>query len=79
MCTATAVNGSPPYSYAWAKVPGTGSGPEMVAVADSWFETQFRCPLILSGQTSTATWRCTATDSIGAIGTADIVVTIQRV
>ncbi len=79
LCTATAVNGTAPYTYAWAVVPGTGSGPTMVAVSDSYFETQFRCPSILSGQTSTATWRCTATDSIGAIGTADIVVTIQRV
>jgi hypothetical protein len=79
LCTATAANGVAPYTYAWLVVPGTGSGPSMVAVSDSYFATQFRCPSILSGQISTATWRCTATESIGAIGTADIVVTIQRV
>jgi hypothetical protein len=51
----------------------------MEVVAPYWFETQFRCPYILSGQTAVGTFRCTATDSVGAIGTADITVTIQRV
>jgi hypothetical protein len=77
MCTATASNGVAPYTYAWTGV--SGSGPTMEAVAPYWFETQFRCAYILSGQTSVGTFRCTATDSVGATGTADITVTIQRV
>ena len=79
ICTATAVFGTGQYTYVWSQVPGTASGPLMEVVNSTSFETQFRCASIFSGQTSIATWRCTATDSVGAIGTADIVVTIQRV
>jgi len=78
-CRASAINGVAPYTYVWDDVPGTASGPTMEVVNSTSFETQFRCAYILSGQTSILTWRCTATDSVGAVGTADITVTIQRV
>lgn len=75
-CTCTAVGGVPGYTYAWTLVSGTG----ISATAASSNVTAFTATGLTTGETRSAVFRCTVTDSAGqvTIAVSDVTVDIQR-
>ena len=70
--TATATGGSTPYTYAWTRVSGSSytiNSPTSAA-------TTFTTTLAPSGY-KTGVYRCTVTDSLGAIAMADATIEFE--
>lgn len=72
--TATASGGAGGTTYAWTKQ----SGDSITADSSSAATTTFSATGLATGETRTATFRCTATDSAAATATVDVSVTITR-
>ena len=72
--TATAIRGTSPYTYAWTKVSGDTITIGSAATAG----TTFSAATMASGESRTATFRCTATDNVAATATVDVVITLTR-
>lgn len=64
--TATGLDGSPPYSYAWSQ---SGSDVGWTALAPNSATTAFRRSNVLPGSTEQTGFICTVTDSSGATAT----------
>jgi hypothetical protein len=73
---ATASGGTPPYTYSYARTSGSTS---VSAINPTSASTAFRGTGMIGGDTFTAHFTLTVTDSLGAhIDSGDILVTIQR-
>jgi len=68
----TASGGTAPYTYAWTK----RSGDAISAITPSSNSTYFNATITELGQTLTATFRCTVTDSAGSPATFDVDVAV---
>ena len=69
--TATPAGGLAPYSYSWSKVSGT----TMTVSGATTATAGFLSPTLSVGETVTAVYRCTCTDSAAQTATKDINVT----
>lgn len=72
--TAIASGGSPAYSYAWTKL----SGGAIICASPSSSITLFSVSSMFDGETRTATFRMTVTDSLAATAVSDIVIMMTR-
>jgi hypothetical protein len=73
--TVSVTGGTPPFSYAWTKV----SGGAITITSPGAASTTFSASGLASGETRSATFRCTVTDAHGLKDTVDVSVAIGRV
>ena len=74
LVTVTAAGGTGPYTYAWTRLYGSST---VLCDAPTSAATRFSCS-IYSGNTRTAVYRCTVTDSLSATAYVDISVIMTR-
>lgn len=67
--TASVVGGTPPYTYAWT----FEGGDALTALSPSSASTAFQSTTAQIGEPQSATFNCSVTDSLGAIGTSNSV------
>jgi hypothetical protein len=72
--TATPVGGSAPFTYSWVKQ----SGGNIIALSQTSASTRFQGADMAVLETRTAVFRCTCTDSLGTVRTADVSVSVHR-
>lgn len=72
--TVAATGGTPGYTYAWTKL----SGGTISITSSSSASTTFSATGLTSGESRTAIFRCTVTDSVAGTATCDVTVTITR-
>lgn len=73
--TATASGGAGPYTYSWTKV----SGGAITLVSATSASTKFKATTMANGESRTATFKCTITDSLGQTATTgNVTVTITN-
>lgn len=72
--TATPSGGLAPFTYSWVHL----SGATMTINTPSSASTTFTASGVADGATVTATFRCTATDSLGSTATADLTVNLTN-
>ena len=73
----TAYNGTPTYAYSWVRTAGDST---ITANSSGAATTTFTCTGLTSGETNSATFRCTVTDSASpqAVSTVDVYVVCTR-
>ena len=72
--TATPTGGLGPYTYSWARITGSGSITAATSATTAFYAT------LSPESTSSGTFRCTATDSLGSTATifADVLAEFER-
>jgi hypothetical protein len=74
--TVSPAGGTPSYSYAWARTSGSTA---ITITSPTAASTTFGATSLSAGESRTATFRCTVTDSLAATATVDVSVTITRI
>lgn len=69
--TVTPLNGVGPYSYSWTQIDGN----PMTAESPTSATTRFTA-LVPMGEILSATFQCTVTDTVGGVGTIQVVATL---
>jgi len=72
--TGSAVDGMPPYTYAWSYVSGSSYTINSPASATTTFTTTLSAAQFESG-----VYRCTATDADGATASADVTIHMEAI
>jgi hypothetical protein len=72
--TVTPSGGTAPYTYAWALL----TGDTLTVNSPTAATTTFTATGLTSGQSKSATYRCTVTDSAALTATVDVSITVER-
>lgn len=73
--TCSPTGGVGPFTYLWENIAGEGNA---FAVSPTNASTTFHLANVISGNSASATFRCTITDALGSTATATIVATFDN-
>src|SRR5690606_23481898 len=74
VCTASPTGGVGPFTYKWAKVSGD---PIVIVGSDTSAAVTLQSPVLAAGQSVSAVFECTCTDSVGQTAVASVTVSFR--